>query len=123
MRKLPEVTLGLDTILLALAVILLIANTVSTLNKGRKDFRELTGADRRNQEITEIKGRLSACEGDIAGITTRLDEGEKNFGKISKDTEQIMNVLDGMLMHFISGNDREKLRSVKEELDHYKNAR
>ena len=120
---LPEVTLGLDTILLALAVILLIANTISTLNKGRKDFRELTGADRRNQEITEIKGRLSACEGDITEIRNRLDEGEKNFGKISKDTEQIMNVLDGMLMHFISGNDREKLRSVKEELDHYKNAR
>lgn len=119
----PEVTLGLETILLALAVILLIANTISTLNKGRKDFRELTGTDRRNQEITEIKGRLSTCENDISGIKSRLDRGEENFGKISKDTEQIMNVLDGMLMHFISGNDREKLRSVKEELDHYKNAR
>ena len=119
----PEVTLGLDTILLALAVVLLIANMVSTLNKGRKDFRELTGADRRSAELTEIKGRLTTCENDIRGITSRLDEGEKNFGKISKDTEQIMNVLDGMLMHFISGNDREKLRSVKEELDHYKNAR
>ena len=119
----PEVTLGLNTILLALAVILLIANMVSTLNKGRKDFRELTGADRRNQELTEIKNRLSVCEGEVNDIKQRLEEGEKNFGKISKDTEQIMNVLDGMLMHFISGNDKEKLRSVKEELDHYKNAR
>ena len=119
----PEVTLGLDTILLALAVILLIANTISTLNKGKKDFRELTGADRRSQEITEIKGRLTACENDIRGINTRLEKGEENFGKISKDTEQIMNVLDGLLMHFISGNDREKLRAVKDELDHYKNAR
>ena len=119
----PEVTLGLYTILLALAVVLLIANMVSTLNKGRKDLRELTGADRRSTEISEIKGRITACEKDIGDIKVRLGEGEKNFGKISKDTEQIMNVLDGMLMHFISGNDREKLRSVKEELDHYKNAR
>jgi len=119
----PDVTLGLDTILLSLAVILLIANTVSVLNKGRKDIRELTGADRRSQELTDIKGRLSAVESDIEDINDRLDEGEKNFGKISKDTEQIMNVLDGLLMHFISGNDTEKLRSVKEELDHYKNAR
>lgn len=119
----PEVTLGLDTILLALAVILLIANTVSTLNKGKKDFRELTGVDRRNQEISEIKGRLSTVETNLSNVQQRLDEGEKNFGQISKDTEQIMNVLDGMLMHFISGNDKDKLRSVKDELDHYKNAR
>ena len=119
----PEVKLGLDTILLALAVFLLIANMVSTLNKGRKDLRELTGADRRSQELTDIKGRIATCESDITDIKSRLDDGERNFGKISKDTEQIMNVLDGMLMHFISGNDREKLRSVKEELDHYKNAR
>lgn len=119
----PEITLGLDTVLLALAVILLIANMVSTLNKGKKDFRELTGADRRSQEIADIKGRLSATESEIIEIKTRLDDGEKNFSKISKDTEQILNVLDGVLMHFISGNDKEKLRSVKEELDHYKNAR
>lgn len=119
----PEVTLGLDTILLALAVVLLICTMVSTLNKGRKDLRELTGVDRRNQEIAEIKGRLTACESEMAEVKSRLDKGEKNFGKISKDTEQIMNVLDGMLMHFISGNDKDKLRSVKEELDHYKNAR
>jgi len=32
-------------------------------------------------------------------------------------------VLDAMLMHFISGNDTEKLRAVKQELDHYKNMR
>ena len=119
----PEITLGLDTILLGLAVLLLLANIISTLNKGRKDLRELTGADRRSQEISEIKGRITACENELNEVKGRLDEGEKNFGKISKDTEQIMNVLDGLLMHFISGNDKEKLRSVKEELDHYKNAR
>lgn len=120
---LPNVELNFQTILLVLAVILLIANTISSLNKGRKDWNELSGTDRRNQEIAGLKERISKLESSVASVEKRLEEGEKNFGKISEDTEQIMNVLDGMLMHFISGNDREKLRSVKDELDHYKNSR
>ena len=119
----PNVELNFQTILLVLAVILLIANTISSLNKGRKDWNELSGTDRRNQEIAGLKERVSKLESSVASVEKRLEEGEKNFGKISEDTEQIMNVLDGMLMHFISGNDREKLRSVKDELDHYKNSR
>ena len=119
----PNVQLNFETILLLVAVVLLLANTISTINKGRKDWNELSGTDRRNQEISGMKDRITRLESEIQDMKDRLEAGEENFGKISKDTEQIMNVLDGMLMHFISGNDKEKLRSVKDELDHYKNGR
>lgn len=121
--KVPDVKLDLQTVLLALAVVLLIANTITTLNKGKKDWSELSGADRRNQEIAAIKNRVTALETTMGAVEQRLTEGENNFEKIRKDTGQIMDVLDGLLLHFISGNDREKLRSVKQNLDHYKNTR
>lgn len=119
----PEVNLNVETIMLVIAVILLGAQTISTLNKGRKDWRELSGADRRNQELTELKNRVTALETNMQQVETRLAAGEDSFKKIRKDTGQIMDVLDGLLLHFISGNDKEKLKSVKTDLDHYKNTR
>ena len=119
----PTVQLSFENILLSVAVILLLANTISSLNKGKKDWRELSGAEQRSQEIAGMKDRIKSLEDTIAKVEVRLDKGDANFDKVSNDTEQIMNVLDGLLMHFISGNDKEKLRSVKDELDHYKNGR
>lgn len=72
--------------------------------------------ERINEKLAADKERLDSHE-------RRLNDQEKNLAKISRDTEQIMNVLDGMLMHFISGNDQERLKTVKSELDHYKNSR
>lgn len=119
----PNVELNFETILLLIAVVLLIANSISSLNKGRKDWRELSGIDRRSKELSDMKDRIKKLEDGMTEVEKRLEQGEKNFDKISKDTEQIMNVLDGLLMHFISGNDIETLKSVKNEMDRYKSAR
>ena len=119
----PEVKISVETVLLAVAVILLLAQTISTLAKGKKDWMELSGANRRNAEITDLKSRVTTLETDMRAVEQRLSEGETNFKKIRKDTGQIMDVLDGLLLHFISGNNVEKLRSVKADLDHYKNNR
>lgn len=119
----PDVKLTFESVLLVIAVILLFASTISVLNKGRKDWREISGQDRRQEEIDRLDKRVSKLETGMDEVKDRLQQGEENFQQISNDTEQIMNVLDGMLMHFISGNDKEKLKNVKNDLDHYKNAR
>ena len=72
--------------------------------------------DKIEQKLASDKERLDSHE-------TRLNEQERSLKKIGKDTEQIMNVLDGMLMHFISGNDTDRLRAVKTDLDRYKSGR
>ena len=69
-----------------------------------------------NEKLAADKERLDSHE-------KRLNEQEQSLQRIGKDLEQVMNVLDGMLMHFISGNDKDKLKAVKTELDHYKNSR
>ena len=114
--------MSFELILLIVAVIILVANSISSLNKGRKDWHELSGADRRSQELAEIKKRLGKLEADMQTVEERLTSGEENYKRIAADTGQIMNVLDGLLMHFISGNDKEKLKETKSELDHYKNS-
>lgn len=75
------------------------------------------------EKLDRIEGKLSADKERLDSHEKRLNEQERALGKLCEDTEQIMNVLDGMLMHFISGNDTETLKTVKIELDHYKNKR
>ena len=57
------------------------------------------------QTLRDLDGRLSGCE-------ERLRRGDS-------DMVQLLTALNAMLMHFISGNDHEKLRGVKEGLDRY----
>ena len=73
--------------------------------------------------LDKIDAKLARDKERLDSHELRLNEQERSLQKISKDTEQIMNVLDGMLMHFISGNDLERLRTVKSDLDRYKSGR
>ena len=111
-----------EQILLVIAVLLLLFQAISTFNKGRKDFKELSGIDRRNKEILDLKEKVSKLESNMAALESRISSSEINLKKISGDTSQIMDVLDGLLLHFISGNDLEKLKETKKNLDHYKNS-
>lgn len=73
--------------------------------------------------LDKIESKLENDKQRLDSHELRLNENERNLVRISKDTGQILDVLDGLLMHFISGNDHDKLRDVKANLDHYKNGR
>lgn len=73
--------------------------------------------------LDKIEAKLASDKERLDSHERRLNEQELSLRKISRDTEQIMNVLDGMLMHFISGNDVEHLKNVKSDLDRYKSGR
>lgn len=72
--------------------------------------------DKIDQKLAKDKERLDSHE-------LRLNDQEKGLQRLSKDTAQIMDVLDAMLMHFITGNGQDHLRAVKDNLDRYKNSR
>ena len=71
--------------------------------------------DRIDEKLASDKERLDSHE-------RRLNKNESELDRIGENTEKILDAMDGLLMHFISGNDVEKLRNVKTELDHYKNS-
>ena len=83
--------------------------------KGVEAYRGLTGAEARKKD----KARLEVMEHRIAACEERLRRGDARFDDAHSDMTQMLTVLNAMLMHFISGNDHDKLRGVKEQLDRY----
>ena len=119
----PTIELNAGTLLAGLALLVVLAELFSSLAKGRKSFREVTGTERRDAEINALKQEISVLKDWKRDVDARLESGASTFDTLSRDTGKVLDVLDAMLMHFISGNDTEKLRAVKQELDHYKNMR
>ena len=119
----PEVTLSGNTILVIIAGIVIIAEIISAIAKGKEGWQNISGAKKRANEMATVNSRLDTLETDMAECQRRLGEGDSNFKAVRRDLAHVMDVLDGLLLHFISGNDKEKLKSVKEDLDHYKSRR
>lgn len=119
----PEITLSGETVLVIIAGIVIVAEIISALAKGKQGWGEISGRNQRNTEMATVNTRLTTLETDVADCKRRLGESDKNFKGVRKDLSQVMDVLDGMLLHFISGNDKEKLKAVKQDLDHYKSRR
>lgn len=72
--------------------------------------------DRIDEKLASDKERLDSHE-------RRLNQNDADLDRIGENTEMLLDAMDGLLMHFISGNDTEKLKNVKAELDHYKNSK
>ena len=119
----PEVKLSGDTILLIIAGIVVIAEIISALAKGKEGWANISGQKQRSAEMATVNTRLDNLETDMQECQRRLNEGDGNFKAVRRDLAQVMDVLDGLLLHFISGNDKEKLKSVKSDLDRYKSRR
>ena len=109
-----EVTI--DAVWVAIGVVIAGFALLKTIWDGVVAWRKLSGSDARRGEISEIKKRLTQVEARVADI-------EKTYKNIRSDMTETLTVLNGMLMHFISGNDHEKLRSVKDALDTYMSQR
>ena len=125
-------------VLLALAGIAIIVFKIVEFVQGQKDRKaqkEALGGKGLTDEIADkvmealtprlskIEDKLSIDKQRLDSHELRLNEQEGTLRRISRDTEQIMDVLDGMLMYFISENDNDGLKEVKAGLDHYKNTR
>lgn len=134
----PEALWNFVLVALALcAVIVLVYKVVEIFRKEqerKKRQNDLQGNDltdviaekvmeKLTPKLEKIEGKLNTDKERLDSHELRLNEQERTYQRVAKDTEQIMDVLDGMLMHFISGNDKEKLKEVKTNLDHYKNGR
>lgn len=100
-------------------VLLGLAAVVTALDKGLDAWRHLSGQkDRKDRderidaEIRNLKERLEKAE-------ERLGAGDKRFDAIETDLTQILTIMNAELMHTITGNSVEALKSVKTQLDEY----
>ena len=115
----PNVEITLQTVLLVIAVLLLVANVVSTLNKGKKDWAELSGVNQRREAEETQNARLKDLEDWRACVDRRLREGDVRFEDTGRDTMEILLVLRSMIRHMQSGNDHDKLQATDDKLYNY----
>lgn len=115
----PTVELNAQTILLLIAVVLLLANSISTLTKGKKDWAELSGRTEREAETKAMKQRLQDLENWKGQVEHRLQQGNIRFEENSRDTTEILIVLRSIIRHMQTGNDHAKLQETDDKLYRY----
>ena len=115
----PTVDLNVQTILLAIAVLLMIANSISTLTKGKKDWADLSGRTEREAETRAMKQRIQDLEAWKGQVETRLQQGNARFEENSRDTTEILIVLRSIIRHLQTGNDHAKLQETDDKLYKY----
>ena len=104
----PKVALSFDTLLLAGAVILAFFAVLVAVVKGVEAWKKISLRDR----VKGLEMRMDAAE-------KRLKKGDRIFKAQSDDLGQVLVTMQGLLMHFITGNDHERLRETNEELTAY----
>lgn len=99
------------------------------VNKAKLNGKDLTDeiADKVMAKLTpkleKIEEKLASDKERLDSHERRLNKNEADLDRISENTEMILDAMDGLLMHFITGNGTEKLKEVKRDLDHYKNSK
>ena len=104
----PTVTLGFDTILLVAAVVLAFFVIATSVRNGIEAIKGMS-----------VRGRVKKLEDRVDTIDKRLEKGNRKFKAQSDDIGQLLIVNQSMLMHFITGNDHERLRETSNELATY----
>lgn len=104
----PKVTLSFDTVLLVIAVILAFFGILVAIVKGVEAWRKIS-----------VRDRVKGLENRMDDVEKRLEKGNRKFAAQSDDIGQLLLVMQSLLMHFITGNDHERLRETSNELATY----
>lgn len=110
--KLPDTVFTFDSIIYAVALIVAVAGVLGALVKGWEAWKKIS-----------VRDRVKSLEGRMAKVEARLSLGDKRFELQSEDMGQMLNTLQALLIHFISGNDHDRLRDQLTDLNTYINHR
>ena len=106
--KLPDASITFESILYAVALIVAFAGVLVALVKGWEAWKKIS-----------VRDRVKALEGRMTKVEARLQLGDKRFELQSDDMGQTLNTLQALLIHFISGNDHDRLRDQLQDLTTY----
>ena len=108
----PEVKFDWNSVLYAVAMIVALCGVIVSITKGIEAWRKIS-----------LRDRVKALEDEVVVIKHRLEVGNKRFKGQSEDMAQILQTLNALQVHFLTGNDHEKLRESNDELVAYMNQR
>ena len=106
--KLPDIGITFDLILYTVALIVAVSGVLVAIVKGVEAWKKIS-----------VRDRVKALEGRMTKVEARLQLGDKRFELQSDDMGQTLNTLQALLIHFISGNDHDRLRDQLQDLTTY----
>ena len=110
--KLPEAAITFDGVLYVIAVIVAAAGVLVAIVKGIEAWKKIS-----------VRDRVKALEGRLDKVEARLKIGDKRFDLNNDDMGHMLNTQQALLLHFITGNDHERLKTQLTELGNYMSER
>ena len=110
--KLPEAGITFDSILYVVALFVAVAGVLVALVKGWEAYKKIS-----------VRDRVKTLEGRMAKVEARLKLGDKRFDLQSDDMGHLLNTQMALMIHFVSGNDHDKLREQINALSQYMSER
>jgi len=106
--KLPEAGLTWDSVVFVVAFLVAVSGILVALVKGWEAVKKIS-----------VRGRIKKLEGRMATVEARLKLGDKRFDLQNDDMGHLLNTQMALMLHFVSGNDHDKLKEQINALSEY----
>lgn len=106
--KLPDAGITFEGVVNVIALIVAVSGVLVAIVKGWEAWKKISVRDR----VKDLEGRMGKVE-------ARLSLGDKRFDMQSDDMGQTLETLQALIVHFISGNDHDRLREQLTSLNNY----
>ena len=106
--KLPEAGITFDSVLYVIALIVAASGVLVAIVKGWEAYRKIS-----------VRDKVKNLEGRMAKVEARLRLGDKRFELQADDMGHLLNTQMALMLHFVSGNDHDKLREQISALSDY----
>ena len=117
--KLPDTGITFDSILYVVALLVAVAGVLVALVKGWEAWKKISVRDK----VSALDGRIVTLEGRMNKVEARLKLGDKRFDLQNDDMGHLLDTQMALMLHFVSGNDHEKLNQQINALSHYMSER
>ena len=106
--KLPDAVITFDSIVFVVAFLVAVSGVLVALVKGWEAWKKVSVRDR----VKKLEGRMETVE-------ARLRLGDKRFNLQSDDMGHLLDTQMALMLHFVSGNDHDKLNAQINALSKY----
>ena len=106
--KIPEASITFDSVIFVIAVAVAVSGVLVALVKGYEAWKKISVRDR----VKDLEGRMKKVE-------ARLLLGDKRFDLQNDDMGHLLNTQMALMLHFVSGNDHDKLKEQINALSDY----
>lgn len=106
--EIPEAGITFDSILYVIALLVAVSGVLVALVKGWESYKKIS-----------LRDKVKSLEGRMEKVEARLKLGDKRFDLQSDDMGQMLDIQMALMLHFVSGNDHDKLNEQIKSLTKY----